>query len=155
MALYILVRELLQKGRELWRTDGTGPGTTLVKDIVPGPDSSNREGNYHLTSSGTYLLFAANNAASGLELWKSDGTGAGTTLLKEINTGNANADSSNPHNFYPLNGSFLFTATDATHGEELWTTDGTAGGTALVKDINPGAAVRQVLVFLDSSFPFP
>ena len=64
------------EGRELWRTDGTGPGTTIVKDIVPGPDSSNREGNYHMTSSGTYLLFAANIAASGLELWKSDGTGA-------------------------------------------------------------------------------
>ena len=141
------------EGRELWRTDGTNAGTTLVKDIVPGTDSSNREGNYHLTSSGTYLLFAANTAASGLELWKSDGTSAGTGLLKEINTGNANADSSNPHNFYPLNGSFLFTATDATHGEELWKTDGTAGGTVLVKDINPGSGSSASISFFGFEFP--
>ena len=126
------------EGRELWRTDGTGAGTTLVKDIVPGANSSNTEGNYHLTSSGTYLLFAANTPASGVELWKSDGTGAGTVLLKDINIGNSGADSSNPQHFYPLSGMFLFTATDATQGEELWKTDGTSGGTVLVKDINPG-----------------
>lgn len=142
------------EGRELWRTDGTGAGTTLVKDIVPGTDSSNTEGNYHITSSGTYLLFAANTAASGVELWRSDGTGPGTALLKEINTGNANADSSNPHNFYPFNGSFLFTATDAIHGEELWKTDGTASGTVLVKDINPGTgSFTEVELF--PGFPFP
>ena len=76
-----------------------------------------------------------------------------TALLKEINTGNANADSSNPHNFYPLNGSFLFTATDATHGEELWKTDGTAGGTVLVKDINPGSGSSASISFFGFEFP--
>ena len=32
----------------------------------------------------------------------------------------------------------LFQAFDPAHGRELWITDGTAGGTQLVKDINPG-----------------
>src|SRR5438477_5728819 len=32
----------------------------------------------------------------------------------------------------------FFTATDATHGKELWRTDGTADGTVLVKDVYPG-----------------
>src|SRR5436853_601150 len=32
----------------------------------------------------------------------------------------------------------LFSATDSTYGYELWVTDGTAGGTVLVKDIFPG-----------------
>ncbi len=31
-----------------------------------------------------------------------------------------------------------FAATDATHGEELWVTDGTKEGTRMVKDIQPG-----------------
>jgi ELWxxDGT repeat protein len=33
----------------------------------------------------------------------------------------------------------VFHATDATHGRELWMTDGTPGGTAILKDILPGA----------------
>lgn len=127
-------------GRELWRTNGTLAGTTLVKDIVPGVLSSfniNSNLSSTLFSNGTYLLFAANTAA-GNELWKSDGTTAGTILLKDINTGNSGADSSNPDNFMALNNIVLFTATDATHGNELWKTDGSAAGTVLVKDINPG-----------------
>ncbi|MDQ2863819.1 MAG: T9SS type A sorting domain-containing protein [Bacteroidota bacterium] len=127
-------------GRELWRTNGTPAGTTLVKDIVPGAGSSNTEYNYNLISSGSYLLFAANTTAAGNELWKSDGTSAGTFLLKDINTGHSGADSSNPDNFTVLNNIVLFTATDATHGNEIWKTDGTPAGTALVKDINPGTA---------------
>ncbi len=128
------------EGRELWRTNGTLAGTTLVKDIVPGPDSSNTFEQYHLFSNGSYLLFAAKTASAGIELWKSDGTNAGTVLLKDINTGNAGADSSNPGNFYVLNNIVLFTAKDAPSGGEIWKTDGTTGGTVLVKDINPGVA---------------
>jgi ELWxxDGT repeat protein len=125
-------------GRELWRTNGTPGGTTLVKDIEPGPLGSLDGGTFSssdLFSNGSYLLFAANTTGSGSELWKSDGTSAGTVLLKDINTG---TDSSNPDNFYRFNNMALFTATDATHGNEIWKTDGTPGGTVLLKDINPG-----------------
>ena len=31
---------------------------------------------------------------------------------------------------------FVFQATDGTYGKELWVTDGTSGGTTLVKNIN-------------------
>lgn len=129
--------ETAATGRELWRTDGTAGGTTLVKDIMPGAASSfnlNSTLSSTLFTNGSYLLFAANTSA-GNELWKSDGSAAGTVLLKDINAG---IDSSNPDHFMQLNSIVLFTATDATHGNELWKTDGTSGGTVLVKDINPG-----------------
>ncbi|MDN3655010.1 T9SS type A sorting domain-containing protein [Ferruginibacter paludis] len=141
------------EGRELWRTNGTNAGTTLVKDIVPGTDSSNAINEYHLFSNGTFLLFAAKTAANGIELWKSDGTNVGTALLLDINTGNAGADSSNPANFYIYNSIVLFSATDATHGNEIWKTDGTAGGTLLVKDINPGTGSSTTLDIFGFSFP--
>lgn len=142
------------RGRELWRTNGTAAGTTLVKDIQPGAAGSfNINAISGIFSNGTYLLFAANTTGSGNELWKSDGTAAGTVLLKEINTANANADSSNPQQFYRYNSTVLFFATDATHGEELWKTDGTSGGTVLVKDINPGTGSSTSFTLFTISFP--
>ncbi len=123
----------------------------MVKDIVTGPGSSNGEYNYNMVSSGSYLLFTANTAAEGLELWKSDGTTAGTAILKNINTG---ADSSSPNNFFLLGSTVLFMAKDATHGEELWKTDGTAAGTVLVKDINTGLpASTSIELFPGFAFP--
>ncbi len=129
------IAETAAEGRELWRTDGTTAGTTLVKDIVPGPGDSNYPEKYELTTGGNYLLFMARTPASGVELWRSDGTNAGTVLLKDINSG---ADSSNARSFTLFNNIVLFEATDATHGDELWKTDGTPAGTTLLKDINPG-----------------
>lgn len=38
----------------------------------------------------------------------------------------------------------FFAAKDATHGEELWVTDGTVSGTKMVKDINPGTAGSDI-----------
>ena len=37
-----------------------------------------------------------------------------------------------------MNGAMYFTATDSAHGTELWKSNGTTQGTALLKDINPG-----------------
>lgn len=124
------------EGRELWRTDGTAANTTLVKDIVPGASGSFGVDSSELTSTGTYLLFDVKTTAEGRELWRSDGTSAGTFLLKDINPG---VLSSNPGKFFPYKtNQVYFVATDATHGEEIWTTDGSTSGTVLLKDINPG-----------------
>ena len=38
-----------------------------------------------------------------------------------------------------VNGTLFFAADDGVHGRELWKSDGTAAGTVLVKDINPGS----------------
>ena len=46
---------------------------------------------------------------------------------------------SRPRSLTVVGSTVFFTATDATHGTELWKTDGTAAGTALVKDVYPGS----------------
>src|SRR4051794_1899707 len=77
------------------------------------------------------------SAISFQEPWVSDGTTAGTHLLKEINT---SGDSLSPFstNFTAAGGQTFFTATEKAHGAELWVTDGTTSGTMLVQDIEPG-----------------
>jgi ELWxxDGT repeat protein len=44
-----------------------------------------------------------------------------------------------PSHLVEVNGRAFFAANDGLHGAELWVSDGTAGGTRLVKDIRPGA----------------
>ena len=122
-------------GRELWKTDGTPAGTVLVKDILPGPNSSiSVSGN--ITDFNGAVYFAASNGTSvglnGTELWKSDGTAAGTVMVKDINPG---TPASSPTNFRAV-GSTLYFSANSGNGVELWKTDGTAAGTMLVKDIN-------------------
>jgi ELWxxDGT repeat protein len=81
------------------------------------------------------LFFRAYDATSGEEFWKSDGTAAGTVMVKDVNPGGA---SSVPGSMTDVGGTLFFRANDGTNGRELWTSDGTAGGTFMVKDINPG-----------------
>ena len=57
-------------------------------------------------------------------------------LFKDIYTGENDSD---PYNFVVFEGYMYFVAEDETYGRELWKTDGTASGTVLVKDINPGS----------------
>lgn len=60
-------------------------------------------------------------------------------LVKDINPG---AGDSSPGALSNLNDMFLFRPDDSTTGFELWTSDGTNNGTVLLKDINPGRAIR-------------
>jgi large repetitive protein len=71
-------------GEELWVSDGTAPGTRLLKDIRPGSlDSSPSE----LRAGATMLFFAADDGATGRELWASDGSTGGTQRITDIAPG--------------------------------------------------------------------
>jgi len=86
---------------------------------------------------GSTVFYQATDAAAGAELWRSDGTTAGTARLEDINPGPAG---STPSDLIVVGSTLYFTADDGTHGRELWKSDGTASGTVMVMDINPGSA---------------
>ena len=81
------------------------------------------------------LLFTANDSTRGLELWKTDGTAAGTTFVKDIFAGPL---SSNVLAGHVIGGVAYFNADDGVNGRELWASNATENGTKLVKDIRPG-----------------
>jgi trimeric autotransporter adhesin len=119
-------------GSELWISNGSSAGTTLIKDIYPGGYSSSISG---LVNIGGTIYFTANDGVNGRELWKTNGTPAGTVMVKDINPGPGN---SSPSLFTLFNGFVYFRATTDAAGTELWKTDGTTANTVLVEDINPG-----------------
>jgi ELWxxDGT repeat protein len=107
-------------------------GPYLVKDIDPGGSSSPSD----LTAVGGTLFFNATDVTNDRELWKSDGTAAGTVLVKDIRPGR---DRSGPSYLTDVSGTLFFEAREDITGSELWKSDGTAAGTVLVKDIRPGS----------------
>ena len=121
-------------GTELWKTDGTAAGTTLLKDINPGTSSSSPS---NLTLFNGLTYFTATDAVNGMELWKTDGTSAGTVLVKDIFSGGSG---SVPTSLRVMNGVLFFAAKDGTYGTELWRSDGTTAGTTMVKNIHPSIA---------------
>lgn len=85
---------------------------------------------------GNRLFFRAGNPADGVELWRTDGTSAGTAMVRDAYPG---PGSGNPRDLVAAGGRLWFTALDPVHGRELWTSDGTRKGTRLVQDLAPGA----------------
>ena len=124
-------------GRELWKSDGTKAGTVLVKDINPSTEDDYYDRPSYLTAVGGTLFFSADDGVHGSELWTSDGSQAGTVLVKDINPETTEYD----EGVELLTGAgdlVFFTADDGVHGKELWRSDGTEVGTFMVKNIDPG-----------------
>jgi ELWxxDGT repeat protein len=110
-------------------------GAQLLRDIntsVVQASSSPRQ----VTMMGDTAFFVAEDDTHGAELWRSDGTDAGTFLLSDIRPG---PDSSWPEDFIVANGVLYFSADDGVNGRELWRSDGSQSGTYMLADIAPGS----------------
>ncbi|ATB48140.1 ELWxxDGT repeat protein [Corallococcus macrosporus] len=148
-------------GYELWVTDGTSAGTYLVKDIYPGPaDGVHRPSPFFRRNSplmvefGGVLYFGADDGVNGSELWRSDGTEAGTYLVEDIEPGPAD---SFPHTFARVGDeAFYFVAaqeegsSDTVH---LWRSTGVPGAISVLSRAGDNVifsplAVKSRLYFL-------
>ncbi len=122
----------LNAGRELWKSDGTSAGTQLIADIRPGAeDGVLWDGTYFQEANGI-LYFRGNDGMSGEELWRTDGTAAGTQLVKDLYPGPADGFINNATWSLPMGDHLLFDAVNANLGNtipELWISDGSNGGT--------------------------
>ncbi len=113
----------------LWKSDGTPAGTEFLQNLT-------MPGSMHVLNN--TFLFARNESGSvtANELYGGDGTAAGTQLLKQFPI--APNEYSTIFGFTEFKGYIYFTAKDATSGYAVWRTDGTAAGTTMYLDPNPG-----------------
>src|SRR5690606_4102832 len=118
---------------QLWRTDGSAAGTSMV--VINPYGDANPD---NLTMMNGKLYFVANDGVNGKgkQLWVSDGTAEGTKRVQADSTA-THAD--DPQHLIVMNNKLYFAASDTTHGSELWVSDGTAEGTKMVKNINSAA----------------
>ena len=133
-SLFFVSTALRNSAEELWGMRGWDRELELL--IPRQPDE--RIGEWELV--GSSLFFAFHQLGLGDELWTSDGTAAGTRIVKDIRGGRA---SSFPQQLVAFEDRLFMTALDQQHGFELWTTDGTEDGTFMVRDINPGQAYSR------------
>ncbi|MBX3411710.1 MAG: hypothetical protein KF708_03240 [Pirellulales bacterium] len=126
---------------ELWSSDGTEDGTVLIRDKLTSASGVTSLGFIPRPSVviDETLYFAASDGVDGAEgsfqLWKSDGTAAGTTMVTSVQGGVLPGELTN------VNGTLFFTDWNSfftnfnANNNPLWRSDGTAGGTALVSDL--------------------
>jgi ELWxxDGT repeat protein len=162
----------------LFATDGLGAAPELIRQL-PFTASDEFFGGQprFIGATPSALYFRHDDGQTGVELWKTDGTSAGTGLVKDIDPGTTVSTFTFEDEFgdpvtettrVPLSsfpdfltatsgGVALFNAGTDKGGYELWRTDGTPGGTALVKDLAPGSSRRtyegQSFTYANSSEP--
>ena len=116
----------------LWRTDGTGPGTVAFGTF--NSDSSGPSPRGFSDLSGT-LVFFASEIGMGREPYASDGTTAGTGLIREINAGPIGGISDvSGSAAVTLNNQVYFPGFASGSGRKLWRSNGTDQGTRLLFD---------------------
>lgn len=171
-----------QRGEEIWVSDGTESGTQILKDINPGPGSSQVG---QMTIGNGVVYFIAHDGAAGSprwQVWKTNGTPGGTTQITTFaptaNAGNTGFIAySNGRLFVEQRGSSAYSIwvndgadQDALHfikeypagslfegvtsngrlffeeNAQLWTSDGTTGGTVQLTNLvnSPGFDVNNM-----------
>lgn len=138
-------------GKELWKSTGTSAGTSIVKDITLGSESSNLSNMVNVSGA----LYFTNSMQGEVTLWKSNGTSAGTTQVKVIGNGLKGSDFTN------VGGTLFFNVGGDYVDPVLWRSNGTEPGTVQVKQVQTFSsnasqltAVGDKLFFtaLESSF---
>jgi ELWxxDGT repeat protein len=106
-------------GFGLWRTDGTPAGTKLLNGV-------------HVANGvkvGSSVIFIGSDATTGREPWISDGTAAGTHMIRELVPGTDSAFGPiQPISMAATGNHAIF----ATLNGDVWSTDGTASGTSII-----------------------
>jgi ELWxxDGT repeat protein len=126
------------QAQQPWRTDGTSAGT-MVLDPIDANDADSEQYDYVRAGKlvfflGCYYLEGLGGGTSNYEVFSTDGTLAGTSVVSNF-VSPCQFNYQRPENLVAVGNEVFFSGNNGTHGYELWKTDGEAA--SMVKDINP------------------
>ena len=132
----VFAADLFSGGWQLFVSDAATQVTTQLTNGAPAPQPRGMVG------LGSLAVFSA-DSPNGREPWVTDGTAAGTFELIDLRPGSADGVPLLTEDFTATASYVFFSADDGVHGDELWRSDGTPGGTVLVADLRPGSSGSQ------------
>jgi ELWxxDGT repeat protein len=139
--LYFCAYEITS-GWELWKSNGTTAGTTMIKDLYPGP-SDGASDYCNLASIGSTVFFDGTDSYdNGPALWKTDGTAVNTVMVKDVQPV-VESNGGRPEHLFVMNNMLYFIGNDAVHGDQWWKSDGTEEGTSRVTDLSGGVFISS------------
>ena len=106
----------------------------LLLDMAPEPIPRSAPAARALVEMGDVFFFVATDGLHGYELWRSDGSLAGTRMVRDLCSGLC---SSMPESLLAVEDRLYFVAWTPEAGRELWSSDGTPAGTVRL-DVRPG-----------------
>ena len=109
----------------------------MLPELMPGPASAEPA---DLVAAGGLAFLRAVAPGLGFELWKSDGTAAGTALVRDVAPGPISGVGQFSLAALGDGRRVVFAGDDGIRGQEVWVSDGTAAGTVAVGDAVPGPA---------------
>ena len=139
---------------QLWQTDGTEAGTKLVKTINAGGSAFDFGIGEFFQFGGKTYFAADGGGTGGMELWVTDGTEAGTQLVKDLDVTTDTNYNATPHAFLQFGSKFVFSAyAPGDMNDTLWISDGTADGT-MTLDVPPRFSHPAYMTVLGSNLYF-
>jgi len=112
-------------GAELWVTDGTEANTNMIKNINTHTSGEKGSNPRNFTEYNGKVYFSADDGSYGTQLYVSDGTTAGTQMVKRIGP----SSGSYPEDLMVYNGLLYFSALESTGNQVMFRTNGTTAGT--------------------------
>ncbi|MBI2258234.1 MAG: T9SS type A sorting domain-containing protein [Flavobacteriia bacterium] len=118
---------------QLWKSDGTVAGTVLLKDSLSVTNIAHPV-KLRANANGILYFTVIDNPGCSVcapELWKSDGTVAGTVMITTLDYTSywGGGTGSEPTSFVASGNKLYFVFNNTDNDYELWTSDGTANGT--------------------------
>ena len=124
---------------QLWASGGTAATTARLTSgnaSQGGPQPADADGGRQPA-----VLLGATTGCTGRSCGRSTGTTPGAATM--LTSANVAGGGVNPTNLAAVGSTLYFAGNDGVHGAQLWSSNGTSGGTAMVADIN-GTATANV-----------